>query len=186
MQLGYRSLFILCLAGVSATNGTPQDAEVATPGYSRLSGVWTGSMSFLQRGKCSLGRSGRSDSQVRFRISAEADGTLLVRPESGLRVANAGALDVGDDRASANRTPSKKPWRGHVSPDQSVELQAPGHSVCSKQPREFTISYSGSFGDKRGRRTLSLAANVEVCPATGCTFEVAIHLKQRDEGHAKE
>jgi hypothetical protein len=126
-----------------------------------------------------MNRSGRSDSQVSFRISAESDGTLLVRPESGLRVTNAGALDVGSDRAATSRTASQKAWLGQVAPDRSVKLEAPGRATCAKTPREFSVNYSGAFADKRGRRTLALSADYELCPSMGCTFKIHLDLKQR-------
>jgi hypothetical protein len=186
MQVGYRAVSILCLAMAPAHIATGQPREfLSTEDYLSLSGVWKGSMSVLQRGKCSMDRSGRSDSQVSFRISAESNGALLVRPESSLSVTNSGTLDVGSDRADSNRAASQKPWRGHVAPDRSVRLEAPERAVCARVPREFTVKYSGAFAEKRGRRTLALSAPYELCPSMGCAFEIVLDLKQRDDAREK-
>jgi hypothetical protein len=187
MEVAHCLPSILGLFMVVAGSAIAQTAEVgAHEDHLALSGVWSGSMSLLQRGKCSIGRSGRSDAQVRFRVTAQSDGGLLLRPESGLRVTNAGGLDVGGNRATAKRNASQKPWLGQVSPDRLVELTAPGSAVCAKAPREFPITYTGAFTDKHGRRTLTLSTEFEPCPTMGCTFRIVLDLQQRDDGRRKQ
>jgi hypothetical protein len=72
-----------------------------------------------------------------------------------------------------------------VASDQSVKVEAPGRAVCAKTFREFTVTYSGAFAEKSGRRTLKLRADYEPCPSSACDFEVVLDLKQRDDADAK-
>jgi hypothetical protein len=178
---GRRQTWALC--ALSVAGALPGIASAESLGgplpseYLSLSGVWAGSMSVLQRGKCSMNRSGRLDAQVKFRLSVEEDGAVAARPESSLTVTNAGSLDVGGSRA-ASGGPAKKPWIGKLSPDLAVSLQAPGGAVCRGQPREFPIVYIGSITEKAGRRKLAISADVDLCPDMGCSFKISFDLKQ--------
>jgi hypothetical protein len=181
---GRRLTSVLC--ALSVAGALPGLASAQSLGgrppseYLSFSGVWAGSMSVLQRGKCSMNRSGRSDAQVKFRLSVEEDGALAARPESSLRVTNAGSLDVGGSRA-ASGGPAKKAWMGRLSQDLAVTLQAPGAAVCRGQPREFPILYIGSITEKAGRRKLAISADVDLCPDRGCSFKINFDLKQSGE-----
>jgi len=176
----------LAVAGSPHPGASAQSAEVAPAlDYLSLSGVWTGNMSVLQRGKCSMNRSGRSDARVKFRLSVDENGALVARPESSLLVTNAGALDLGGSRAASSGLPAK-PWMGRVSPDLVVKLQAPGAAVCQRQPREFSVAYVGAIIEKAGRRQLALAANVAICPDMACSFRIELDLRQSSDARRKE
>lgn len=61
--------------------GAGLEAEEA-PAYSSLAGTWTGTYSILQRGRCSMGRSGRIDAQIRITLTVDSDGAFQTKVAS--------------------------------------------------------------------------------------------------------
>lgn len=147
-------------------------AEKGSPAYASLSGIWKGSYSVFQRGRCPVGRAGRLDAQVRLELTVDVDGAFEAKVTSIRYVRDPSHLD-----AVAQFPAEGDPGFGRFKTDLTFVLKVPRRSSCRGVVRQFEVVYSGNVSEKKGKQRMDMRAPVEPCPEFDhCVFENVLSL----------
>ena len=136
--------------------------------YASLSGSWMGTMIVLQRGRCTMNGSSRSNGSVRVLVRVAEDGTF-----------RAGMTDSrlkGSVMVTKAADPTFWRWQGRISPDLMVTMMETATASCDKQRREYQLEYSGRIARENDKQRLELEAEDPVCPKTHCIFKLVIKV----------
>lgn len=145
------------------------------PAYPSLSGTWTGTYSWLQRGSCSLGGSSRLFAQVQVTVNVDPTGAFEAKVIS-VRV-------IGDPRrvdAYAQFPVEGDPGFGQFKPDLTFQLKVPVRTRCGGALRQFETEYAGQVTDKNGELKMAFSGDVVPCiEVPKCRFKGSVSLKKK-------
>lgn len=166
------SIYVALLVSVVSTALLADDR---IPEYTRLSGTWTGTYSWLQRGSCSLYRSSRLDSQVEVSVSVDPTGGLEAQVTSLRVIRDSRRVDV----YAQFPVPGDVGF-GQFKPDLTFALKAPIRTRCSGVVRQSYIDYSGKVTDTEGKLRMEFDADFAPCAeAPKCRFKGSVSLKKK-------
>ena len=151
--------FLLCVSALAscgaesptvATSTRPVPNVPPRPGLSRLSGVWTGTLTVTQIGQC---RVADTPQPTRMEWTVTDTGELMIRQEM-----------------------SKIVWSdGRVAEDGSITVTKTGSCVSAGISRPYTATHAGSFREHLSGKTASFNAT-EVWCFPQCEFAAAYEL----------
>jgi hypothetical protein len=126
------------------------------PAYSsELSGLWTGTIVFVQMGSCTMGGDSIATSPV----------------EMDWDVSRSGALTVVED-------PSGRILKGTTEPDSTVRLRETTPITCNGVTRTMTADYEGKVVFRNSALELDMEGTEEWCPDMGCVFRVRYEISK--------
>jgi hypothetical protein len=126
-----------------------------------LSGVWEGTASITQMGRCPIGHSGRSDPVVL---------TLEVAPDGSFKAT------TGRDNPKVTNAFY---WTGKLDKNLIITATLTGKATCQGQLREYKSNYSGKITEKKGRFHLKIEGIDKPCSAYECRFKAIHQVKQK-------
>lgn len=165
----------LLLCGAITSVGSSWVHAEDSPAYPSLSGTWTGTYSWLQRGSCSLNRSSRLDAQVQVTLQADSTGAFEAKLTSVRVIGDPRRLDV-----YAQFPVEGDPGFGQFKPDLTFELKVPVRTRCGGALRQFELGYSGQVTEKSGHFRMEFDGDLVPCPEVPkCRFKASVSLKKK-------
>jgi hypothetical protein len=154
---------------------TSLSAEDVIPEYGRLSGTWTGTYSWLQRGSCSLHKSARLDSQVEVTARVNSNGALEAQVTS-LRVIR----DIRHADVYSEFPVPGDPGYGQFRPDLTFDLKAPIRTKCHGSVRQSYVDYKGKVTEAKGELRMEFDGDFVPCDKSPkCRFKGSVRLKKK-------
>jgi hypothetical protein len=142
---------LACLLVVLAPTGT----RIAQPEFKELSGIWTGTSSFVQDGDCDM--DGGATSRAKARLFVEVVGE--------------GRVHAGKLLKDEETRPSVLDWQGTLDVHGNVRITAPGRANCQGEWRHYSVELSGEFVRDSDKWQLRLIGIESTCPAMKCHFK---------------
>jgi hypothetical protein len=166
---------LLYVAVLSAADTSVLAAQEASP-YAKLSGVWKGTYSWLQRGSCTLYRSPRLDSLVEVSVTVLPTGALEAKVTSARVI-----RDIRRADAYAQFPVEGDSGFGQFKPDLTFDLRVPIRTRCNGVLRQPDMDYSGKVTDAKGGLKMEFEGDLVPCPdeAAQCRFKSRVSLRKK-------
>lgn len=147
---------------------TPSPTSTSTPTkipIPDLSGVWRGTLTYTQTGKCSIG------GNTEF-----TDNVLMV-----WTVSEVGEISIEETLASDEEGLYIPKWSGSVDSHLNVNLQKEVEAFCGPETHTYFGDYKTTITKQNGSYALEMETIEAWCPEMECVFDLHYSISKSEE-----